>query len=66
MQINKFLYFGDFFAIPVLVVAFAVARLCVAGPCGRRRNFCWLLSIGGAAWTLIEYVVHRYIYHHAP
>jgi sterol desaturase/sphingolipid hydroxylase (fatty acid hydroxylase superfamily) len=65
MPINKFLYYGDFFAIP-----FALAVLtwfALAGGGSRAAlDFSVSLLIGLMAWTLVEYVVHRFVYHHAP
>ncbi len=65
MPINKFLYFGDFFAIPVLVAMFAAFAYWAHG-WDAAPKFLFALALGAVAWTLIEYVVHRYVYHHAP
>lgn len=65
MPINKFLYYGDFFAIPFAILVltyFAVA----AGGLRATPEFGVSLGIGVAAWTLVEYFVHRFVYHHAP
>ena len=65
MQINKFLYFADFYVIPVLVVMFAALAYAAHG-LAAAPEFLLAMAAGGAAWTLIEYGVHRYVYHHAP
>jgi sterol desaturase/sphingolipid hydroxylase (fatty acid hydroxylase superfamily) len=65
MPINKFLYYGDFFAIPVAVVVLSYFAFAAGGLRGA-PDFCISLLIGLAAWTLVEYSVHRFIYHHAP
>jgi sterol desaturase/sphingolipid hydroxylase (fatty acid hydroxylase superfamily) len=65
MRINKFLYFGDFLAIPVALAVFAwfafAAEGMASGPL-------YLLGLGAGAfvWTLAEYWIHRTLYHHAP
>ena len=65
MRINKFLYFGDFLVIPVALVVFFslaghAAGVAAAGPYGAGM-------VGGVvAWTLAEYGIHRWIYHHLP
>jgi sterol desaturase/sphingolipid hydroxylase (fatty acid hydroxylase superfamily) len=65
MPIGKFLYFGDFVVIPIAVLLFA-------GFAFADRGFeaapAWALSliVGIAFWTLIEYLIHRFVYHGAP
>ena len=65
MPINKFLYFGDFFVIPVALAALAVmafgARGLAAAPA-----FAGGLLVGVLVWTFAEYWIHRTLYHHAP
>lgn len=65
MQINRFLYFGDFFAIPVLVALF-VALAYAAHGVAAAPKFLFAVVLGAVAWTLVEYFVHRYVYHQAP
>jgi sterol desaturase/sphingolipid hydroxylase (fatty acid hydroxylase superfamily) len=65
MPINKFLYFGDFFAIPVLVGVFATLAYAALGLAAAPK-FLLALLLGIFIWTLVEYWVHRYLYHHAP
>jgi sterol desaturase/sphingolipid hydroxylase (fatty acid hydroxylase superfamily) len=63
MPINQFLYFGDFFAIPVAdrTDLFRLSPGGLAVP-----DFGVSLLIGLATWTLVEYAIHRFVYHHAP
>jgi sterol desaturase/sphingolipid hydroxylase (fatty acid hydroxylase superfamily) len=65
MPIGKFLYFGDFVAIPVAVALFAYLAFSAHGlyviP-----EWSVALVIGLALWTFAEYVIHRWVYHHAP
>jgi sterol desaturase/sphingolipid hydroxylase (fatty acid hydroxylase superfamily) len=65
MQLGKALYFGDFVAIPVVIAglaAWAIPGRGMAGP------FEWLASsaAGLVAWTFVEYVVHRWVFHEVP
>src|ERR1700744_2085593 len=48
-------HFGDFVTIPLAVVAFL-------GLAGMYRLP--LVFAGGAVWTLLEYLVHRFAFHH--
>ena len=65
MPIGKFLYFGDFAVIPVAVLPFAGVALFDRG---LEAALAWALSliVGIVVWTLIEYLVHRFLYHGAP
>ena len=65
MQINKFLYFGDFFAIPLLLILFPALAYWQIG-LRAAPEFLFTFVLGGIAWTLIEYWIHRYFYHHLP
>ena len=65
MPINKFLYFGDFLAIPVAVTVLTYSAL-AAGGLWAAPDFGVSLLIGLATWTLVEYAIHRFVYHHAP
>ena len=66
MPINKFLYFSDFFAIPVMMLVFAWLAFRSAGFAAVAPDFFVSGVIGALAWTLAEYLIHRYAYHHAP
>ena len=65
MRIGKFLYFGDFLVIPVAVLLFAWAAY-AAGGAAAIPEWGASLVFGAALWTLVEYLIHRYAYHHAP
>lgn len=67
MKLTKSLYFGDFFAAPFVIIVLAAATL-ARRDLGATPVFLWLLALaaGCAAWTLVEYVVHRWIYHEVP
>ena len=65
MPINKFLYFGDFVAIPIAVVFFLYLALIGFG-LDALPEFVLATLVGGAVWTFAEYWIHRWVYHHAP
>jgi sterol desaturase/sphingolipid hydroxylase (fatty acid hydroxylase superfamily) len=65
MPISKFLYFGDFLAIPAVVAVLTYSAL-AAGGLWAAPDFGVSLLIGLATWTLVEYAIHRFVYHHAP
>jgi sterol desaturase/sphingolipid hydroxylase (fatty acid hydroxylase superfamily) len=65
MPINKFLYFGDFLAIPIAVLVFAFLSYRAAG-FAAGPEFLAAAVFGVALWTLVEYFIHRVFYHHAP
>ena len=65
MPIGKFLYFGDFAVIPAAVLLFAGFSF---SDRGLEAAPAWALSriVGVAAWTLAEYLIHRFACHGAP
>src|SRR4051812_46428451 len=65
MRINKFLYFGDFLAIPVALALFAWCAFAGRGAAAGLQYFAGLAA-GALVWTLAEYWIHRTLYHHAP
>ena len=65
MRINRFLYFGDFAAIPIAVAVFAYWSFASEGWAAAPPYFAGL-GAGLFIWTLAEYWIHRILYHHAP
>jgi sterol desaturase/sphingolipid hydroxylase (fatty acid hydroxylase superfamily) len=65
MRIGKFLYYGDFVIIPVAILVLAAAAIASDGITGTIE---WIatLAFGVVFWTLVEYLIHRFAYHHAP
>jgi sterol desaturase/sphingolipid hydroxylase (fatty acid hydroxylase superfamily) len=53
-MMRRLRHFGDFFTIPLAIVIFA-------GLAGMDRLH--LMLAGIAAWTLLEYLVHRFVFH---
>jgi sterol desaturase/sphingolipid hydroxylase (fatty acid hydroxylase superfamily) len=62
MKLNRFLYFGDFIACPLVIAGMFAAVLALRDLTA--AGF-WLMAfaIGCGVWTLVEYVVHRWVYH---
>ena len=65
MPINKFLYFGDFFAIPFALALFGWLAFAGRGLAAAPAYGVGLLA-GVFVWTFAEYWIHRTFYHHAP
>jgi len=65
MPINKFLYFGDFVAIPIAIFVFVYLSHGATGLAVWPEFFVAAL-FGVGLWTLVEYLIHRFVYHHAP
>ncbi len=64
MRLSKLGYYADFFiSLLLIVVSIGVATFDT-----RLNGAKWLLCVGlgAAAWTLIEYMIHRWIYHRVP
>jgi sterol desaturase/sphingolipid hydroxylase (fatty acid hydroxylase superfamily) len=65
MKLGRALYFGDFVAIPLAIAA--LAAWAIPGR-GAMAPIEWLASFaaGLLAWTFVEYIVHRWIFHEVP
>ncbi len=65
MKMSKFGYFSEFMLFPPLVL---VATLLVFRSSNPPQPAIWAIVYGTGlvAWTLIEYLVHRVMFHHAP
>jgi sterol desaturase/sphingolipid hydroxylase (fatty acid hydroxylase superfamily) len=62
MRLSKAGYFADFFIYPPFFL------MLLAGAASRTASLAWVIwaiacVLGIAIWTLIEYLVHRYIFH---
>jgi sterol desaturase/sphingolipid hydroxylase (fatty acid hydroxylase superfamily) len=62
---SKLGYFSEFLLFPPLVV---IATLLVFRGSVPPRPIIWTIACAGGliGWTLIEYVLHRVLFHHAP
>lgn len=65
MVLNRFLYFGDFVAGPVVVLLLALMAVHYGGTSVLAVWFAACFT-GLASWTLFEYVIHRWVYHRVP
>jgi sterol desaturase/sphingolipid hydroxylase (fatty acid hydroxylase superfamily) len=65
MLMRKLGYFAEFVVFPPFVIALAILAYDDAD---RFPAATWLLSVGAGAllWTLLEYLLHRFVFHHAP
>jgi sterol desaturase/sphingolipid hydroxylase (fatty acid hydroxylase superfamily) len=60
VRLTKAEYFADFFITPPITVALAVASL----RHGAGVQWVGMFLVGLVAWTLYEYVTHRWLLHH--
>jgi sterol desaturase/sphingolipid hydroxylase (fatty acid hydroxylase superfamily) len=65
MQLSKAGYYADFVVYPLLILGLLMSRFIQAGE-WRPFMFMGLCLIGFAAWTLFEYLLHRYVLHRVP
>jgi sterol desaturase/sphingolipid hydroxylase (fatty acid hydroxylase superfamily) len=65
MLMRKLGYFAEFLVFPPFVIVLAVIAYDEPRPL---RITAWLLSfaVGALLWTLLEYLLHRFVFHHAP
>lgn len=65
MRLSNFGYYADFvicFALIIVMVGLAI----ILPTWLMRGQWAMFASVGAAGWTLIEYVVHRWLYHRIP
>jgi sterol desaturase/sphingolipid hydroxylase (fatty acid hydroxylase superfamily) len=64
MQLTRVGYFADFYVYPLVAAALGALAL---SPTPRHWPALGLAFAAGlAGWTLLEYVMHRWVFHHAP
>lgn len=65
MYLSKLNYYSDFVVYPLCILTFATLGLLHAG--GRDAALWAVIFLGSiAAWTLVEYLLHRFAFHHFP
>jgi sterol desaturase/sphingolipid hydroxylase (fatty acid hydroxylase superfamily) len=65
MRISKYGYYGDFFVYPVLIGALALCSIFKSK--GFHLSEWLLLCVSGLfVWSLAEYCLHRFVFHHFP
>jgi sterol desaturase/sphingolipid hydroxylase (fatty acid hydroxylase superfamily) len=57
-------YFMDFYVYPPLILLCLVAGF--SGDLWQDAGSALLVAAGLLAWTLAEYLIHRFVFHHAP
>ena len=65
MKMTKLGYFSEFFIFPPLVLISTAFAFYSSSP-PHPVTWAVVYGIGLAGWTLIEYLLHRLIFHHAP
>jgi sterol desaturase/sphingolipid hydroxylase (fatty acid hydroxylase superfamily) len=65
MKMSKFAYFAEFLVFPPLVLFFTILAFRRSIP-PRPASWALVYIAGLVAWTLIEYLLHRFVFHHAP
>jgi sterol desaturase/sphingolipid hydroxylase (fatty acid hydroxylase superfamily) len=65
MKMSKIVYFSEFLLFPPLILIAVLLGLRYSTP--PRLSVCLTAyGVGLVVWTLIEYVFHRALFHHAP
>ena len=65
MRLSKTAYYSDFIVYAAIVLLLAI-RVWVEGQGPARLQWVGEFAIGMGAWTLLEYVLHRWVLHRAP
>ncbi|TGV55466.1 sterol desaturase family protein [bacterium M00.F.Ca.ET.141.01.1.1] len=65
MQLGLIGYYSDFVVYPLVIAVLGVAGLIEAGEEGA-PDWIGMALICLGLWTLIEYVLHRFVLHHVP
>jgi sterol desaturase/sphingolipid hydroxylase (fatty acid hydroxylase superfamily) len=65
MRLSKLGYYGDFVVYPVAIAGVATFALWRASP-GQFATTVTTFVVGLGIWTLVEYILHRYVLHHVP
>lgn len=65
MRMSRLAYFAEFLIFPPLVLLLSALAFGRAVP-PRPASWALLYLAGLIAWTLFEYLLHRFVFHHAP
>lgn len=65
MNQSRIAYYADLFVYPILVVGFLVFDIETSGFTLHIRWW-YAFFFGAALWTLVEYLLHRFVYHDMP
>jgi sterol desaturase/sphingolipid hydroxylase (fatty acid hydroxylase superfamily) len=64
MQLTRVGYFADFYVYPLLATSLGALALALTPRHWPALSVAFVIGLGG--WTLLEYAMHRWIFHHAP
>lgn len=65
MRLSRIAYHADFVLAPLLALLLAWTAPGLATVAGVGAWLGWVVG-GFVVWTLLEYAVHRFVYHHVP
>lgn len=65
MSQSRIAYYADLFVYPIVVVGFLVLDVETSRFTLHARWWCTFL-LGAVLWTLVEYLLHRFVYHDMP
>jgi sterol desaturase/sphingolipid hydroxylase (fatty acid hydroxylase superfamily) len=65
MQLGRFLYFGDFVLSPLAIFGLLLATL-MQHDTTALSMWAAAFVLGCIGWTLVEYAIHRWVYHAVP
>ncbi len=65
LRLGRIAYYADFYVYPLVIAALAAYAIW-HGPAGGWAMWLTAFVSGVALWTLVEYVLHRFVLHHVP
>ena len=65
LRLGRIAYYADFYVYPLAITALAAYAIW-QGPRGGWATWLGAFVSGVALWTLVEYVLHRFVLHHVP
>ena len=65
MRLGRIGYYADFYVYPVVIAGLATYAIW-QGPEGAWSTWLSAFVAGAALWTLVEYLLHRFVLHHVP
>ena len=65
LRLGKIAYYADFYVYPIIIIALAAFAI-LQGPTGGWATWLGAFISGVALWTLVEYLLHRFVLHHVP
>ena len=65
MRLGRIGYYADFYVYPVVITGLTTYAIW-QGPEGAWATWLSAFIAGAALWTLVEYLLHRFVLHHVP